>query len=156
MKRFAREPPIKRKQTAPPVIAALLAAVFLAACGGIGGNSPGGAHIGVYRGSRPPKVGESLHAISTGGFSGDFIWEWAMKRDDSRWYEITVFSDEYPYNYGTLSGNNDSEFTIGEGLVDFYLRVKRKTKDADNTQSLWVYSDILGRIQPAPAGYSTE
>jgi hypothetical protein len=51
-----------------------------------------------------------------------------MKRDDSHWHEITVLSDEFPYDYGTLSGDYDKDFSIGMGLVDFYLRVRRKTK----------------------------
>jgi hypothetical protein len=134
------------KQKLPLVIAALLTAALLAACEGI--NTSSGPCINVYGGSSPPKVGDKLRAFSSGGeFTGDFIWEWAIKRDTSRWYEITVLSDEYPYNYGTLSGENDKEFTIGEGLADFYLRVRRKTKATDNKESTQVYSDVLGRIR---------
>jgi hypothetical protein len=126
---------------------ALVCSLALAACNGIG--SPIGApHIDVYRGSRPPKAGEILHAIGTGEFSGDFIWEYNDKREGGRWYEIRTGSIYYGY-YGAVSGENDKEFTIGEGLVNFYLRVKRKPKPADNIQNPWVYSGILGRIQPA-------
>jgi hypothetical protein len=146
---------MKRKRTAPPLIAALLAAALLAACNGIGSGSPGGEHIGVYRGSRPPKVGETLQALSTGQFSGDFIWEFSDKREDAYWHEIRVGSLYYGY-YGTVSGDNDKDFTIGEGLINLYLRVRRKTKPADNTESVWVYSDILGRIQAAPGNLAEE
>jgi hypothetical protein len=138
---------MKRKHTVPPLIAALLAAALLAACNGISGGSPGGAHIGVYRGSSPPKVGETLQALSTGQFSGDFIWEFSDKREGGYWQEIRVGSWYYGY-YGTVSGDNDKDFTIGEGLTGFYLRVRRKTNPAGNMESVWVYSDILGRIQP--------
>ncbi|MDR2601597.1 MAG: hypothetical protein LBC53_03995 [Spirochaetaceae bacterium] len=136
---------MKNKRKARPLFASLFLAALLAACSMETGE--GAARISVYGGSRPPKVGETLQAANSGRFSGDFIWEWSIKRDDSPWREITVLSDEYPYNYGTLSGGNDSKFTIGSDLVDFYIRVKRKTKAVDNAQSVWIYGEILGRVQ---------
>jgi secreted protein with Ig-like and vWFA domain len=130
--------------------ALLVLGLVLVACDGIN-DSTGGPNISVYGSSRSPKVGETLRAFSSGAeFTGDFIWEWSAKREGSSWCEITVSSYYYGYwGWGTVSEENDKKFTIGQGLVNYYLRVRRKTKDADNAQGVWVYSDILGRIQAA-------
>jgi hypothetical protein len=126
----------------------LVLGLVLASCGEIEAGA-GGPVISVHGYSRFPKAGETLRAFSSGAeFTGDFIWEWSSKREDGFWYEITVSSYYYGY-YGTVSEENDRKFTIGEGLVNSYLRVRRKTKASGNAQSVWVYSDILGRIQVA-------
>ncbi|MDR2552139.1 MAG: hypothetical protein LBD31_03095 [Treponema sp.] len=130
----------------------LAAGIALAGCDGVVGGS-GEPVIYVYGGSSPPKTGETLRAVSSGaGFTdnSDFIWEHVAARDDPQWYEIRVDSYFYgPEKDGTVSSENDEEFTIGEGLAGMYLRVKRKTKATDTVQAVWVYSGILGRIQAA-------
>jgi hypothetical protein len=130
--------------------ALLVAGLILTGCDGLGGGI-GEPNISVYGASFPPRVGEKLRAFSSGAeFTGDsdFIWEYSDKREDGYWHEIRVGSVYYGY-YGTVSSENDKEFTIEEGLAGFYLRVRRKTKAADNMQGVWVYSDIIGRIQKA-------
>jgi hypothetical protein len=143
---------MKQKQTAPLALTALLIiALVPASCGNISAYGSAEPRITVYGGSSPSKVGETLRASSSGAEftrDSDFIWEYSDKREGVNWHEIRTGSLYYGY-YGTVSGENDKEFTIGEGLADFYLRVRRQTKATDNTQSVWVYSDIVGRIQSA-------
>jgi hypothetical protein len=125
----------------------LVLGLVLAACT----EAEDGPHITVYGGSFPPKVGETLRAFSSGAeFTGDsdFIWEFSDKRQDSPWYEILVNPPYYGY-YGTVSQENDKDFTIGTWLANLYLRARRKTKTTDSIQGGWVYSEIIGRIQTA-------
>ncbi|MDR0302758.1 MAG: hypothetical protein LBI04_10665 [Treponema sp.] len=139
----------------------IIAITVLAGCGGVNDNT-GNPRINISGASYPdPKVGDKIRASGSGGKfinNSDYIWEFSDKRDSTRWAEIKVVSYYDPYyhwvNYGyngtgTLSGQNDQEFTIGEGLEGFYLRAKRKAEATDDMPSDWVYSTILGRIQAA-------
>jgi hypothetical protein len=122
----------------------LILGLALAGCGDM--SVEDGPNISVYGASSPPRVGEKLRAVSSGAeFTGDFIWEYSNKREGGFWGEIRVgsFNYGYPSGTGVVSNENDQEFTIGNWLIGYYLRVSRKTKAADNMQ----YSGILGRIQ---------
>jgi hypothetical protein len=84
--------------------------------------------------SGTPKVGEKLTAATTGdGWSGNFVWGYSNSFNS---YDGTVISSG-------ISGQNDSELTIGTSLEGKYIYAMRSSQSTGSYSG----SNMLGPVQ---------
>ena len=89
----------------------------MAACDN--GNGGGGGPTVTISGT--PKVGQKLTASSKGdGFEGNYMWSGSEDKNATIWPMIT----------SGLSGENNSELTLGDWAEGYYISVMRANSNA--------------------------